>query len=76
LEQGEIYQSFIEADFTGKENALVMNSGIGGNRSAIGEFVVGEKYVLRMKYKNTLNNVYANTAPIAKICEYELDDDG
>ena len=76
LEQGEIYQSFIEADFTGKENALVMNSGIGGNRSVIEEFVIGEKYVLRMKYKNALGDTYANTAPIAKICEYELDDNG
>lgn len=76
LEQGEIYQSFIEVDFINKENALVMNAGIGGNRSAIGEFVIGEKYVLRMKYKNALDDMYVNTAPIAKICEYELDDNG
>ena len=75
LEQGEIYQSFIEADFTGKENALVMNSGIGGNRSSIGEFVEGEKYVLRMKYKNDLEGEYMTTAPTAKICRYHLADD-
>jgi hypothetical protein len=74
LGQGEIYQSFIEVDFTNKENALVMNSGIGGNRSAIEEFVAGEKYVLRMKYKSTLEGEYMTAAPTAKICEYHLDD--
>ena len=75
LEQGEIYQSFIEVDFTNKEDALVMNSGIGGNRSSIGEFVEGEKYVLRMKYKNALEGEYMTTAPTAKICRYHLADD-
>ena len=68
-----LYDSFIEIDFAGKHGALVMNAGIGGNRSAIKNFAEGQKYVLRMKYKKNLAN-YETTAPSVKICEYHIDD--
>ena len=69
-----LYESFIEVNFANKNSALVMNAGIGGNRSVIGEFVKGEKYMLRMKYKESLEGEYKNTAPIVKICVYDYDD--
>jgi hypothetical protein len=53
----------------------VKNAGIAGNRSSIGSFKEGEKYVLRMKYKASLNGAYMTTAPTAKICEYHLNND-
>ena len=70
--QTGLYESFIKVDFNDKEDALVMNAGIGGNRSNIGQFVEGEKYVLRMKYKQALDGNYMNTAPEVKICEYRF----
>ena len=70
-----LYDSFIEVDFSEKQGALVMNAGIGGNRSTIKSFTEGEKYVLRMKYKiGSETNNYATKAPVVKICKYHLDD--
>ena len=69
-----LYESYIEVDFAGKKGALVMNAGIGGNRSAIKSFVEGQKYVLRMKYKiGDKTTGYAKDAPTVKICEYHMD---
>ena len=70
---GGLYQSFIEVDFAGKQGALVMNAGIGGNRSTIKSFVEGQKYILRMKYKiDNKTDGYSKTAPAVKICEYHM----
>ena len=67
-----LYESYLKIDFANKQGALVRNSGIGGNRTVIGQFAEGEQYVLRIKYKN--QNGYMSTAPIAKICEYDYID--
>lgn len=84
---GELYTSYLGVDFTkfkpsgeqepGQElpQIWVKNAGIAGNRSSIGSFKEGEKYVLRMKYKASLNGAYMTTAPTAKICEYHLNND-
>ena len=73
LEAGQIYQSFLT--FTNKPNALVMNAGIGGNRSSIGSFEKDKKYIIRIKYKiNSMSGGYATTKPNSvRICEYEYD---
>lgn len=67
-----LYESYLKIDFTNRQGALVRNSGIGGNRTVIGQFAEGEQYVLRIKYKNQKG--YMNTAPTAKICEYDYSD--
>ena len=70
---GGLYESYIEVDFAGKQGALVMNAGIGGNRSAIKSFVEGQKYVLRMKYKiGDKTSGYTKINPTVKICEYHM----
>ena len=70
-----LYESYIEVDFADKLGALVMNAGIGGNRSAIKSFVEGQKYVLRMKYKiGNKAGGYASVAPTVNISEYHMDD--
>lgn len=71
IEEKDLFKSFIK--FDNKDGAWVMNAGIGGNRSAIGGFVEGERYVLRMKYKASLGGDYIiDEAPEVKICEYRL----
>ena len=73
LTSGQIYQSFLS--FRNKSGALVMNSGIGGNRSSIESFKKDEKYIIRMKYKvGSTSGGYATTKPSSvKICEYDYD---
>ena len=67
--EDNLYKAYI--GFANNKDAWVMNEGIGGNRSSIGKFVKGERYVLRMKYKtNSLNNDYMETAPSIQICKY------
>ena len=73
-EEDGLYKAYI--GFTNKPDAWVMNEGIGGNRSSIGKFVEGEKYVLRMKYKidSVGNKAYASTVPTAQICKYSFNE--
>jgi hypothetical protein len=52
-----------------------MNAGIGGNRSSIGSFEEGQKYVVRLKYKKSLTGEYQTAAPTIKISKYEITND-
>ena len=68
-----VYQTFLH--YKNNKNAWVMNAGIGGNRSTIKQFVKGEKYIFRIKYKTDKNSEsYATEAPSVKISFYEYDE--
>ena len=74
LEPGETYQSFLT--FENESGALVMNAGIGGNRSAIEKFEKDERYALRMKYKTAIDGEYQTSKPKSvQIGKYHLGDE-
>lgn len=64
------YESFL--NFKTKENAWLLNTGIGGHRSSIGSFTKGDKYVVRIKYKkgSAAETKYETASPDIRISEF------